>query len=298
MTRRFFVRASFGSALAAGAAEPSSPSDLPVVALFESNKQDKNSSSPTNKLEQSWDILLRLSESKNVQNRKFAVAGYALLAQHSSRARRRAIEILDSDENSELRTFAASALGEERCRSAIPALKRSLNDASTDVAFAAAKALADMGSGSGNVVFQEVLLGERKSSQSMISGYLEDAREKMHDPKALAILGVNQAVGSFFGPAGMLLTMAEKNLKDKGAPGRALAASALAGDRSTAARHALESALQDSNSSVRGAACRSLAILGYRSAIPFIEPLLDDKDEASRGMAAAAYIRLRMAGAS
>jgi HEAT repeat protein len=273
-------------------------SDLPVVALFESNKQDKNSSSPSNKLEQSWDILLRLSESKNVQNRKFGVAGYALLTQHSSRARKRALEMLDSDENSEVRTFAAAALGEERCRSAIPALKRALNDASTDVAFAAAKALADMGNSSGDVVFREVLLGERKSSQSMISGYLEDAKEKMHDPKALAILGVNQAVGSFFGPAGMLLTMAEKNLKDKGAPGRALAASALAGDGSTAARYALESALQDSNSSVRGAACRSLAILGYRSAIPFIEPLLDDKDEASRGMAAAAYIRLRMARAS
>ncbi|HXE13756.1 MAG TPA: HEAT repeat domain-containing protein [Bryobacteraceae bacterium] len=281
-----------------GAAERALPSDLPVVALFESDKQDEDSSSPGNKLDQSWDILLKLSESKNLQHRKFAIAGYALLAEQSSRGRKRAIEMLAGDNDSELRTFAASALGEERCRRAIPALKRSLNDASTDVAFAAAKALADMNNGAGNVVFREVLLGERKDSQSMISGYLEDAREKMHDPRALAIIGVNQAVGSFFGPAGMLLSMAEKNLKDKGAPGRALAASALAGDRSTAARQALESALQDSNSSVRGSACRSLAVLGYRSAIPFIEPLLDDKDEASRGMAAAAYIRLRMARAS
>lgn len=277
------------------------PSDLPVVALFESHKQDKDdkdASAHTSNMEQSWDILLKLSESKNVQNRKFAVAGYALLAERSSHARKRAIEMLDGDENAEVRTFAASALGEERCRLAIPALKKALNDPNTDVAFAAAKALADMGSGTGNVVFREVLLGERKSSQSLISGYLEDAREKMHDPKALAIIGVNQAVGSFFGPAGMLLSMAEKNLKDKGAPGRALAASALAGDRSVAARQALESALQDSNSSVRGAACRSLAILGQRSAIPFIEPLLDDKDEAARSMAAAAYIRLRTARAS
>lgn len=291
------MRASFGGAVGVGAAGRVLPSDLPVVALFGSNKQDPgaddDSSSYTNKLDQSWHILLKLSESKNVQNRKFAVAGYALLAVRSGQARKRAIEMLDSDEDPELRTFAASALGEERCRLAIPALKKALNDPNTDVAFASAKALSDMGSSSGNVVFREVLLGERKSSQSLISGYLEDAKEKMHDPKALAILGVNQAVGSFFGPAGMLLSMAEKNMKDKGAPGRALAASALAGDRSAAARRALESALQDSNSSVRGSACRSLALLGYRSAIPFIEPLLDDKDEAARAMAAAAYIRLQ-----
>ena len=293
------MRTSFGSALAVGAAERVLPSDLPVVALFGlNNDRSDDSSTPTDRREQASDILLKLSESKNLQHRKFAVAGYALLAERSSHARKRAIEMLESDENSEMRTFAASALGEERCRRAIPALKRALNDASTDVAFAAAKALSDMNSSAGYVVFREVLLGERKSSQSMISGYLEDAREKMHNPRALAVLGVNQAVGAFFGPAGMLLSMAEKNLKDKGAPGRALAASALAGDHSAASLQALESALQDSNGSVRGAACRSLAILGNRNAIPFIEPLLDDKDEAARAMAAAAYIRLRTPRAS
>lgn len=296
------MRASLGGAVGVGVAERALPADLPVLSLFESTKRDQdtddNASSYANRLEQSWDILRKLSEAKSVQNRKFAVAGYALLAERSREARKRALEMLDSDGDAELRTFAASALGQERCRAAIPALKKALNDPNTGVAFASAKALADMGNSSGNVVFREVLLGERKSSQSLISGYLEDAKEKMHDPKALAILGVNQAVGSFFGPAGMLLTMAEKNMKDKGAPGRALAATALANDRSATARRVLESALDDSNSSVRASACRSLALLGYRSAIPFIEPLLDDKDEAARAMAAAAYIRLRTTRAS
>lgn len=244
--------------------------------------------------EQAWETLHELGESKNIQHRKYAVAGYSLLAPRSSKALKLVIDALEQDSDPELRTFAAAALGQEKCRAAIPALRKALNDRSTSVAFAAAKALLDMNDHTGMVVFREVLLRERKGSDGMVSGYLEDAKHKMHDPKQLAILGVNETVSSFLGPAGMALSLAEQNMKDKGAPGRALAAGALAIDRSPAARKSLESALQDSSPLVRGAACRSLAILGYQSALPFIEPLLDDKGDSARAMAAAAYIRLKL----
>lgn len=276
------------AAKARGAAHSSSASD-------DRKKKEKQSEPPfpTNDTEQAWDSLRELGESGNVQNRKYAAAGYALLASHSSRALKLVTAMMENDGDQEIRTFAASALGQEKCRAAIPSLRKALNDRSTSVAFGAAKALLDMNDHTGAVVFREVLLRERKDSTGMISGYIEDAKHKMHDPKQLAILGMNQAVGSFFGPAGMVLSLAEQNLKDKGAPGRALAAGALGTDRSVVAKKALESALQDSSSIVRGAACHSLAVLGYRSSIPFIEPLLDDKGEAARAMASAAYIRLR-----
>jgi HEAT repeat protein len=307
MTRRIFVHGSLpGAALLIAAVARCSAklSSTFVDAEDHGGNEDKSGSKVAAKaaeasgVEDAWETLRELSESGNIQHRKYAAAGYALLASRSGRALKLITGTLESDNDLEMRTFAAAALGQEKCRIAIPALKKALNDRATSVSFAAAKALLDMHDHTGAVVFREVLLRERKDSTGMISGYLEDAKHKMHDPKQLAILGMNQAVGSFFGPAGMVLSLAEQNMKDKGAPGRALAAAALSTDRSTAARKALESALQDPSPLVRGAACRSLAVLGYPSSIPFIEPLLDDKGDAARAMAAAAYIRLKERRAS
>ncbi len=233
-----------------------------------------------------------LNQSKNIQHREYAIAGYAFLAQYSGRALKVTSDVLASDPDPQLRAFTATALGKEKCHAATPDLRKALNDRSSGVAFAAAKALWDMNDHTGAVVFQEILRRERKGSQGMASGYVEDAKHKLHDPKALTVLGVNEVVGTVFGPAGMALSFAEQNLKDKGATGRAVACEALAKDHSVGARKALESALDDSSPVVRGAACRALAILAYRTAVPLVEPLLDEKSEASRSMASAAYIRL------
>lgn len=253
--------------------------------------QPATAGAPT-KLDQAWETLSTLNQSKNIQHREYALAGYAFLAQHSSRALKLSSDVLASDPDPQVRAFTATALGKEKCHAATPALKKALNDRSAGVAFAAAKALWDMNDHTGDVVFQEILTRERKGSGGLVPGYVEDAKHKLHDPKALTVLGVNEVVGTVFGPAGMALSFAEQNLKDKGAAGRAIAAGALATDHSVAARKALESALDDSSPVVRGAACRALAILGYRTAIPLVEPLLDEKSEASRSMASAAYIRL------
>jgi HEAT repeat protein len=269
MTRRTFLHASLaGAVIQAASAEPQP------------------------KLAQSWETLSTLNQSKNIQHREYALAAYAFLAQHNGRALNMVSDVLASDSDAQVRAFTATALGKEKCHAAIPALKKALNDRSSGVSFAAANALLDMNDHTGSVVFQETLLRERKDSGGMVPGYVEDAKHKMHDPKALTVLGANEVVGTLFGPAGMALSLAEQNLKDKGAAGRAIAAGALATDHSDAARKALESALDDSSPIVRGAACRALAILGYRTAIPLVEPLLDEKNEASRSMASAAYIRL------
>jgi HEAT repeat protein len=243
-------------------------------------------------VQRAWQTIEDLASSSNPQHRKYSAAAFALLAQKHGRALESVKSLLQSDHEAEVRTFTAAALGQERVRAAIPALREALDDPAAPVAFAAAKALWDMRDRSGAIVFQEVLTGARKNSEGLVNSYLSDARHKMRDPKGLAMMGVKEATSAFFGPAGMAISFAQESMKDKGAAGRAYAATALADDRSTKSREILESALQDSSPLVRAAACRSLAILNDRRSRVFVEPLLDDKDDGARALASAAYIRL------
>jgi len=244
-------------------------------------------------VQQAWQTIEEMAASNNPQHRKYSAAAFALIAQKHSRALESAKKLLHSDHEAEVRAFMAAALGQEQTRAAIPALREALDDQAAVVAFAAAKALWNMQDHSGAIIFQEVLTGTRKDSQGLVNSYLADARHKMHNPKALAMLGVKEATGAFFGPAAMAISFAQESLKDKGAAGRAYAAGALAEDRSKKSREILENALQDSSPLVRAAACRSIAILRDRGSLVYLEPLLNDNDEGARAMASAAYIRLR-----
>lgn len=244
-------------------------------------------------VQQAWEILESLADSSNPQHRKYSAAGFALLAQRHSRALTSAKKLLASDHEADVRAFMAAALGQEQARTAIPALRAALDDPAAPVAFAAAKALWNMGDRSGDFIFEEVLTGARKDSQGLVSSYLSDARHKMHDPKALAMMGVKEATSAFFGPAGMAISFAQESMKDKGAAGRAYAADALSKDRSKKSLQILESALQDSSPLVRAAACRSLAIRRDRGSLVYLEPLLDDDKEGAKAMASAAYISLQ-----
>lgn len=243
-----------------------------------------------------WTTIEDLALSGNPQHRKYSAAAFALLAQKDKRALDAETNLLLSDREAEVRAFTASALGQERVSAAFPILRQALDDQSAPVAFAAAKALWDMKDRSGVEVFEEVVTGARKDTQGLMNSYLSTARHTMHDPKALAMMGVKEATGAFFGPAGMAISFAQESLKDKGAAGRAFAATALAEDRSEKSRQILESALQDSSPLVRAAACRSLAIRNDRHSLVYLEPLLDDHSEGAQAMACAAYICLSERG--
>jgi HEAT repeat protein len=244
-------------------------------------------------VQHAWEAIENLAGSKNPQYRKYSAAASALLAQRHSRALISAKKLLTGDREAEVRAFTAAALGQEQARTAIPALREALDDPAAPVAFAAAKALWNMNDRSGSFIFEEVLTGARKDSESLVDSYLSDARHKMHDPKALAMMGVKEATSAFFGPAGMAISFAQESLKDKGAAGRAYAADALSQDRSKKSLQILESALQDSSPLVRAAACRSLAIRRDRGSLVYLEPLLNDDDEGAKAMASAAYILLK-----
>lgn len=276
MTRRTFVNLSMATA----AASPS---------LSAEGKPSFEGSL----ISECWGTLRRGTQEGNSEKRQFAAAALSLIAERHKSAREMATALLTGDKESEVRTFMAASLGEDKVRAAIPALRQALDDSSAPVVFAAAKALWDMGDHSGSVVFRQVLLGRRKEGTSLIDGALAEAKHRLHNPRGLAMMGIKEATGAFFGPGEMAISFAQEELKDKGAPSRAFSASALAQDRTLAARQALEAGLQDSSPLVRAACCKSLAVLRARSALPYIEPLIEDKHEGVQCMAAAAVIGLR-----
>lgn len=281
MTRRTFVNLSLTSAAV-------SPSLNAESKAGEGHNRQSASDTP-----ECWDTLRKYSQDGSSEKRNFAAAALSLIAERHKTALDMATALLTSDKDSEVRAFMAASLGEDRVRRAVPALRQALDDSSAPVVFAAAKALWDMDDHSGSVVFRQVLLGKRKEGTSLIDSALEDARHRLHNPKGLAMMGIKEATGAFFGPGAMAITFAQEELKDKGAPSRAFSASALAKDRTIAARQALEAGLQDSSPLVRAACCKSLAVMRDRGALPYIESLIDDKHPVVQTMAAAAMIHLR-----
>jgi|UPI000376E3D3 HEAT repeat protein len=290
MNRRTFVlvstlgAASTGS-LAEAANHPRSSSD-------HSDAQESRSLPPEQNIrrDQAWATLEDCAHASESQQRQFALAALSTLG-----TLKKATDLIANalllDADRQVRAFAAAILGKGNIRAGIPSLRKALDDEAA-VAFAAAKALWDMGDHSGVVLFREILSGKAEQGDGLISQYMNKARKTMRDPKALALIGVEQASGAFFGPAGMAISIAQESFKDRGAAGRAYSAQELADDRSAATKAVLESALLDSSAIVRVAACQSLAQQNARSSIRYIEPLFYDKHPAVQTMAAAALIRL------
>jgi len=288
MNRRTFVLVSTVGAASSGSLAHAA--DRPQSSPAQSNTQDTEPPAQNVQRDQAWAKLEDWARDANSQNRQFALAALGTLPKHK-KAADVIVNALILDADQRVRAFAAAILGKAGMRHAIPALRKALGD-QTAIAFAAAKALWDMGDHSGVILFREILSGKAEPEDGLISQYMDKAKRTMHDPKALALIGIEQATGAFFGPAGMAISIVQESFKDRGAAGRAFAAQELADDHSAATRGVLELALLDSSPLVRVAACQSLAQQRVRSSIRRIEPLFYDKHPAVQTMAAASLIRL------
>ncbi len=194
-----------------------------------------------------------------------------------------------------VRQTAAAELGQMKSTGSIPALKAALEDASGEVEFTVARALWDMGDHSGENILQEVLLRQLKSNEGFIQSTIRDAKRKLHDPKALATMGINEASGALLGPFSMGLIAAEDFMKDSGAPGRVLAAALLAQDCNEQNHQLLQQTLkQEKNAAVRGAAAKGLGVCRNPDDIPRLEQYLGDSHDVLRLMSAAAIVKLSL----
>ena len=83
------------------------------------------------------------------------------------------------DPKPEVRSAAATALGQMGSTASIPKLRQTLSDKEISVVLAAARALQGMNDKAGYEVYYEILVGERKGSE----GLIEEQTEILHDPE-------------------------------------------------------------------------------------------------------------------
>lgn len=199
------------------------------------------------------------------------------------------------DKDLGVRQSACLTLGEMKATSEIPRLRAALNDKAPEVVFAAAKTLYAMNDADGRAVLIDILVGEQHDSSNFVKTSIRDAKLKLHDPRAMLLIGVNQAAG-LLGPFGAGVPIAEQLLKDNQASGKTVAALLLATDKSPESEAAMRTALGDKNWTVRAAALRAIALRDVAGLYDDVAPLLDDKRDEVTYNAATALIRLKQSG--
>ncbi|MEP6714043.1 MAG: HEAT repeat domain-containing protein [Terriglobia bacterium] len=239
-----------------------------------------------------WAVLDKSLSDGSADRRQEALVALSTLDGSEKGAMTRAVNAL-KDKDVAVRQSAALTLGQLQCKDAIPALTEALDD-SPEVAFAAAKALTAMGDPGGRDILVAVLAGERKDAPGMMTNAVRKAKDKLHHPEGLLLMGAQDATGAMFGPVSFVFPVVKNaaDLKGKGAPGRAAAAAWLAKSPDPYAVTLLEWDLNDDNQLVRVEAAKGLGIRGADDSISKLEPLLNDQHTFVRDMAAASIIRI------
>jgi len=250
-------------------------------------------------LDKAWDTLDKGLHSGDFERRIQTVIALSAVDGTNADAVHRLVDVMKNDKDGRVRQQAALALGEMKAQSAIPDLRAALDDKG-EVAFAAAKALTNMGDTSGRDTLVAVLAGTRKTNPGMMTNAVREAQHRIKHPEGMVLMGADAAAGTFFAPAGMGLTAIEQTagLRSKGSPGRAAAAAYLEKDPEPYAVTLLEWALEDDSKMVRVAAAKALAKRGNAESLPKLEPLLDDDHNAVKTMAAAAIVEISARGTS
>lgn len=243
-------------------------------------------------VDKAYDLLTQATQDSNPAKRVEALVSMGVV--HPDSKSVALVEGMLDDKDYGTRQAACSALGEMKSRASIPKLKEALDDKAPEVVFAAARALYTMNDPAGRAVLAAVLVGDRPDSSGLISSSMRDAKLKLHDPKALILIGVNQSAG-LLGPFGVSVPIAEMLLKDKEASAKTAAILLLSNDTSESSKEAVRTALSDKNWTVRAAAARAAGNRDISAFFDDIVPMMDDKREEVRYAASATVIRLKQA---
>ncbi len=236
--------------------------------------------------DKSWAMFEAAAQSKNTTQRALGVRALGLLV-GSERARGLAEHALE-DPRPEVRSAAATALGEMHAYASVPKLKKLLHDKRMAVVMAAAHSLHDLKDDlAANAIYLDVLTGERKGD-----GLITEQLDTLHNPKELAMIGVEQGIG-YVPFAGIGWDAWRYTHKKNPHPARAVAAGLLAHDPDPRTGRALvRAALNDKDWIVRAAAVEAVARRGDPALEEKIEVCLFDSNPHVRFTAAAAVIRL------
>ena len=235
--------------------------------------------------EQAWAILNTGLAHKKAEHRLEAVKALSLVT--GERAAINAAVHALSDDNPDVRTAAATTLGQLHAVSAVSNLKEALSDKEISVVLAASQALYQLRDSSAYGVYYAILMGDKKASDGMIQSQLD----RLKDPKKVALLGFQEGMG--FVPYGGMGVEAYRFAKSDHSQVRAAAARFLALDPDPMSRDALiQSALADDSTAVRQAALDALAQRGDPACVERLQRNLSDPKFAVRYRTAAAVIYL------
>ena len=247
--------------------------------------------------EQSWQLLDTASKSENVRIRTDLIG--ALSSMEGEERAVHLIEVALDDRHWQVRRIAAASLGTMHAIDAIPYLKKTMNDKNAGVSFAAAEALWKMDALDGAVTFYAVLLGSHQVEPNFVSSHINDAWNDLHNPTALADIGIGEASGALLGPFSEGVTVARELAKDRGANARALSATLLGEHPNPGAEKILEDTVDDKNIAVKVAVAKALGGFDDPAIIERLAPLLTEKGlplfkrlDAVHFMVAASIIRL------
>lgn len=210
----------------------------------------------------------------------------------NEKAEQAALKALQNDQQASVRAAAAQALGEMGAKDATDQLYAAFKDDDPSVIIAAAHSLVQLGDNRGYNVYYAILTGEQKTGTSLS----EQQKKLLHDPKKMAALGGEAAVG--FIPFGGLALSGYKLLrKDDTSPVLAAAALMLAKDPDPKSGDALVTASTDQEKwLVRAAAFQAIAKRDDPGLIGAAAAGLQDDRQEVRVAAAAAVIHLHDVG--
>lgn len=235
--------------------------------------------------QKAWGVLKKGIDSSDDGERVAAIHALGLMP--GDIRSRRAAEYALLDETEDVRAAAAEALGVMAAKESIPQLKEALKDKEAAVVFAATASLYSFGDPIANQVYYAVLLGEKKTGESLLDSQLD----MLNDPEALINLGIEQGLGYI--PFGGISYKAFKRLRrDNVTPLRAAAAIKLANDPDPKSAEALRKATRDEKWRVRAAVVTAIAKRGDPDLLDAVIPLMDDEQDEVRFTAAATTLRL------
>ena len=197
------------------------------------------------------------------------------------------------DHDVSVRTAAVVTLGDFKDNRTLPLLKKALADPIPEVDFAAAKVLYQLHDPDGVQFLLAVVSGESKASSSYLTKEKRGALRRLHTPTKLFIFVGIEAAG--FAPVpglGFGLSSAQGILTAPDSSARAASLLLIGASRDPTLADAVGSALSDKEWSVRAVAAHLVAMHPFPQFQEKLVPLLDDKKDAVRVRAAAAYLRL------
>jgi HEAT repeat protein len=233
-----------------------------------------------------WDMLLTAAFSKVTTERTNGIRALGLL-KDNARARELAENAL-KDPKPEVRTAAATALGQMHAGESIPKLEHALSDTKISVVMAAAHSLRELKDDKpAYAVYYDLLTGGRKTGDGLVAKQLETLK----NPHELAKIGFSEGIG-FIPFAGIGWEAYRTVHKKDPNPVRAAAATFLAHDPDPATSQALVNATKDQDWIVRAAAVEAIAQRGDPSLLSKVQLRFSDKNAKVRYSSAAAVIRL------